>query len=158
MLFILMYFLLNLVHLTKLEREYLEMKDYSLVKNITIKYTPDYAVIILETKNAELPIIISISQAISIEKGIRGERGFRPNTHDLLSDILKPFRGKYVTIDSLVNNVYIATLWVDGSPVDCRPSDCIAVAVRLKIPIFVKNSLLIKEKKEKVEIGKVIAV
>jgi len=95
-----------------------------------------------------LPIIIGAAETASIKKGL-GQLDFpRPLTHDLFIEVLDTLgaRIEKVTIDSMINNVYTATLYIkdrDGKvyTFDSRPSDAVALAVRAGAPIFVARSL-----------------
>ena len=95
-----------------------------------------------------LPIIIGAAETASIKKGL-GQLDFpRPLTHDLFVEVLETLGAQIekVTIDSMINNVYTATLYIkdrDGKvyTFDSRPSDAVALAVRVGAPIFVARTL-----------------
>lgn len=95
-----------------------------------------------------LPIIIGGWETFSILKGL-GQISFpRPLTHDLMVSLFDEL-GVVVekaTIDANINGTYVATLVLrskDGRMLrfDSRPSDAIAIAVRVDAPIYVADVL-----------------
>jgi uncharacterized protein len=110
-------------------------------------------VIVLKEKDGErqIPIVIGFMEASSIKIKVSGVDVPRPMTHDLLVNVMKVLGGhlQRVVIDKLVNNTFHAKLEIaskDGvsKTIDSRPSDSIALAVRLKAPIFVAEEVLQK--------------
>ncbi len=95
-----------------------------------------------------LPIVIGEYEAQSIALGLEKIKTPRPITHDLIVSILSRLGAepKSVLINNLINNTYFALLRImaDGEliEIDSRPSDALAVAVRLGLPIFVKEEIL----------------
>jgi bifunctional DNase/RNase len=104
-----------------------------------------------------LPIIIDGFQATSILLGIKNERieqADRPHTHDLFIDLFKQLGVQLARIEitGLKRETYYGrlVLGVQGKEevvVDARPSDCIALAVRVKCPIYVDEDLVNQEGK-----------
>lgn len=91
-----------------------------------------------------LPIWIGAPEAAAIAVAIEGQIPERPMTHDLLSvvvELLEPGEGS-VVIDSIDEGVYHATLHAGGHEVDGRPSDLVAMAVRLGWPIECSRQLM----------------
>ncbi len=125
------------------------MVQCELVK-IMITETADPQVIVLKEVGGEraFPILIGISEAIAIDRKIKGYEPARPLTHDLLASVLTGLGGTLDRIEvcSLQDNTFYAKLIVsrDGEvvEVDSRPSDAIALAVRLNAPIFVAEEVL----------------
>jgi hypothetical protein len=110
-------------------------------------------VIVLKEKAGErqIPIVIGFMEASSIKMKISGIEVPRPLTHDLLVNVISASGCKMnrLLIDRLETNTFFAKLELktkDGETklVDCRPSDGIALAVRLKTPIFVDEAVLTK--------------
>ena len=69
----------------------------------------------------------------------------RPLTHDLIVNVLTELGHEVsaVRIDSLVDNVFFATLVVDGgTEISARPSDAIAIALRTGAPVFGATDVL----------------
>ena len=96
-----------------------------------------------------LPIYIGIAEAIAIHSALRGQVPPRPMTHDLISEIIRKagLRVERVIIDDLVDNTFYARIIIKKNDegaleIDARPSDSIALALRLSCPIFVDNSVL----------------
>jgi len=95
-----------------------------------------------------LPIWIGVFEAEAISKGLEGVVTLRPMTHDLMKQVLDTFQVSVnrVVIHDLKGNTFYANLYlnVDGKEliVDSRPSDAIALAVRVKAPIFVSESVI----------------
>jgi bifunctional DNase/RNase len=95
-----------------------------------------------------LPIWIGVYEAQSIALGMDHVETPRPNTHDLIENLLNGVRGKIrrVIITELRDNTYYASLEVELDDrtvaVDSRPSDAIAVAVRTGAPVFATENVL----------------
>jgi bifunctional DNase/RNase len=95
-----------------------------------------------------LPIWIGVFEAEAISRGLEGAMTLRPMTHDLMKQILDTFEVTItrVIIHDLKENTFYANLYlnVGGTElvVDSRPSDAIALAVRVKAPIFVAESVI----------------
>jgi len=125
------------------------MVQCELVK-IMITETADPQVIVLKETAGEraFPILIGISEAIAIDRKVKGYEPVRPLTHDLLASVLTSLGGQLdrVEVCSLQDSTFYARLIVtrDGEvvEVDARPSDAIALAVRLEAPIFVAEEVL----------------
>ena len=120
------------------------------VKGIVLDPKANNPVVVLVDHSGEkaLPIWIGVFEAEAISRGIEGVVTFRPMTHDLMKQILDTFHVavRRVVINEIRGNTYYANLHlsVEGKDliVDSRPSDAIALAVRVKAPIFVADSVL----------------
>ncbi len=108
-------------------------------------------VIVLKEVDGErfLPIVIGLPEATSIKMKISGFDPPRPLTHDLLKSVIESLgaRLKFVVVDKLQFNTFHAKVVLekeDGSEVwvDARPSDSIALALRVEAPIFVEEEVL----------------
>ncbi|MEA1959260.1 MAG: bifunctional nuclease family protein [Chloroflexota bacterium] len=107
-------------------------------------------VVILKEKTGDrhLPIWIGIAEAESIMIGVQGGEMPRPLTHDLLRSVIDCLgaRVKSIIVNDLRNDTFFANinLIVDGKAmdIDARPSDAIALAVRVEVPIYVEDSVL----------------
>jgi bifunctional DNase/RNase len=114
--------------------------------------TPGGGSMVLLSDAAEtlaLPIFIGGTEAMSIDLRLRGDKYTRPLTHDILSETIHELGGRavQVQVDDLVTDTYRGTVVLeraDGSfaTLDARPSDCIALSLGEKVPIYVKKSLL----------------
>ena len=95
-----------------------------------------------------LPIWIGVFEAEAISRGLEDAVTLRPMTHDLMKQILDTFQVTLnrVVIHDLKENTFYANLYlnIEGEEliVDSRPSDAIALAVRVKAPIFVAESVI----------------
>lgn len=109
-------------------------------------------IVILKEKNGAryLPIVVGISEAASIRMQLNGFIPPRPLTHDLICSIIGNLDMKLekVLIDKLLDNTFYAKLYLKAHDsmriIDARPSDAIAVAVRMKSPLFVEEEVLHK--------------
>ena len=71
----------------------------------------------------------------------------RPLTHDLMVDILKALNVNLVTvrINEISDGIYLSELVLsDGSRIECRPSDGVALAIRTDAPILVAEEVFDK--------------
>jgi bifunctional DNase/RNase len=122
------------------------------VDSIRVHMPTGQHVVILKEKEAEryLPIWIGINEANAIALRITGITPDRPITHDLLCNILGSVdvSVEKIEVTSLSNDVFFARIVAktNGSSlvVDARPSDAIAVAVRVGAAIFVADEVLDK--------------
>lgn len=102
-----------------------------------------------EAEKKVLPIWIGENEAMSIQMAIMGEKPQRPLTHDLLVGILEAtgFELEKIKIDALINDTFTSTLYIrdltNGKliKIDSRPSDAIAVALRVGCEIYVDKTL-----------------
>jgi uncharacterized protein len=95
-----------------------------------------------------LPIWIGQFEAEAIAMRLQGAAMPRPLTHDLLANVVEQLDGaiQYVVVNDLNKNTFYAGIAVshagDVRIVDSRPSDAIALAVRVSVPIFAEESVL----------------
>ena len=109
-------------------------------------------VVILKEKTAEryLPIWIGHAEADAIAMKLQGVTVARPMTHDLLHSVIDTLGAKveFIVVNDLKNDNFFAriNLVVDGQQVegDSRPSDALALAVRVEVPIYVDESVMDK--------------
>jgi len=110
-------------------------------------------ILLLEEVNGErvLPIFIGQPEAAAIGYALQNVATPRPMTHDLLGDVIATLGGRVfaVEIQSLVGSTYygaIRLLTPDGEvTVSARPSDAIALALRVGSPILVNDELMAAE-------------
>lgn len=101
-----------------------------------------------EAPNRMLPIIVGSAEAASIAIAASGQTVPRPMTHDLMATLVEGLEGSVdaVEITELRDGSFFANLAVSGPTgerrVDTRPSDAIALAVRLHAPLFVSEHVL----------------
>ncbi len=109
-------------------------------------------VVILKEKTSDryLPIWIGPAEADAIAVKLQGVNVPRPLTHDLLQSIVDALGAKVnsILVNDLKNDTFYAKiiLDVDGGQmeVDSRPSDALALAVRVEVPIYVDEVVLDK--------------
>lgn len=96
-----------------------------------------------------LPIWIGSAEASSIIRKIENLSVSRPMTHDLVIDIIKKtgYSIKKVEINDVEKETYYATIYLENDKeevieIDSRPSDAIAIAIRVDAPIFVNAKVL----------------
>ena len=92
-----------------------------------------------------LPILIGAVEATAIAFAQQGVTTARPMTHDLFRDVLVALQTgvSRVVINDLQEGVFFATLiFTNGVEVSARPSDAIALAMRMDIPLFSEESVL----------------
>ena len=107
-------------------------------------------VVVLEEQGGPrlLPIWIGTAEARSIAAEMEQKPAPRPNTHDLAKRIIQGLEGEIVrvVVSDLRNGTYFATIVMlsrgEMVDIDARPSDAIAIALRVDAPIFVRASLL----------------
>jgi len=110
----------------------------------------DTPVVILREKEGSrvLPIWIGPAEASAIAMELQGMKAQRPLTHDLLKQVLVGLGGELrrVVISAVKENTYFAELMIRRDDhvfqVDARPSDSIALALRMRAPIFTSDQLL----------------
>jgi bifunctional DNase/RNase len=95
-----------------------------------------------------LPIWIGVPEATAIAFALQGVQPPRPMTHDLLRDIMREtdIQVERVLINDLVDSTFFAVIRMalNGrtAEVSSRPSDAIALAVRIDAPIFAAEEVL----------------
>lgn len=123
------------------------------VIGITIDPVTQTPIVILRDKeNANtLPIWIGILEANAIAVGLENVKLPRPMTHDLFKNLLDQagLRLVRVEVTDIRESTYYAVLHLDsgtGKPIviDCRPSDAIAIAIRMEAPIVVRDAVIDK--------------
>jgi len=108
--------------------------------------------VVLDVRDAVVPIFVDGGQARSIERARRGVPAERPMTHDLFAAVLEDAGVTLdrVRIDDIEDGTFYAKLDLlidrsDGSSKvvrDARPSDAIALAVRLESPVLVADGVI----------------
>jgi len=98
--------------------------------------------------SAILPIWVGIYEANAIALEIEKVQTPRPMTHDLLRNLLLGLNVQVhkVVVSELKEDTFYALIWMerDGQlmSVDSRPSDALALALRVDCPIFVEDDVL----------------
>jgi bifunctional DNase/RNase len=120
------------------------------VKALLLDPIANMPVVILKDEEGTnfLPIWVGVFEANAIALQMEGIPTPRPMTHDLLRNLLVRFGAEVVkvVINNLLENTFYAEihLKVDGKTMtlDSRPSDAIALALRVSAPIFVEEAVL----------------
>jgi hypothetical protein len=124
----------------------IEMK----VKGLTLDPLTNMPIVILKDieGNKALPIWVGIFEANAIALEMEQVTTPRPMTHDLIKNILEGITAHVnrVVVNDLKDNTFYAviSLNLNGSEVlvDSRPSDAIALALRVNAPIFVEKKVI----------------
>lgn len=109
---------------------------------------PTPVVLLVDDKDRIMPIYIGLSEAISIHTALMNEVAPRPMTHDLFISLLDRLNSKIINIliDELNDGIYYARLTISFNgnqfELDARPSDCLALALRAKAPVQVRESVM----------------
>ncbi|MBI4168560.1 MAG: bifunctional nuclease family protein [Acidobacteria bacterium] len=128
----------------------LEMK----IKGLMIDPITNMPIIILRdpASSAVLPIWVGIFEANAIALQIEKIVTPRPMTHDLLKSMISNMHASVekIVITDLKDNTFYALIFLnhDGKllPIDSRPSDAIALALRTGSPIYVNTEVIEKAK------------
>jgi uncharacterized protein len=100
-----------------------------------------------------LPIWVGVYEANAIAMEIEKVTTPRPMTHDLIKNLLVGLdtRVHKIVVNELRDDTFFAVIWMerDGKiiSIDSRPSDALAVALRVDCPIFVDEEVLKSSKK-----------
>lgn len=122
------------------------------IESIRVSLMNYQRVVILKEKESDryLPIWIGPAEADAIAVRLQEVAVARPLTHDLLRSIIDSLGASvdYVIVNELSNDTFFARimLQIDGRimEIDSRPSDAIALAVRVQVPIYADESVLEK--------------
>ncbi len=120
------------------------------IDSIRVSLMSQNRIVVLREDEGErfLPIWIGPFEADSITMQLQGMEVHRPLTHDLLKNVIETLGAEvlHIIINGLEKNTYFAriVLDVDGDSVeiDSRPSDAIALAVRVSAPIYVTEEVM----------------
>jgi bifunctional DNase/RNase len=120
------------------------------VKTIVVDPFTQTPVVVLESAKDKkaLPIWIGVDEATSIALELKKVSMPRPNAHDLIRNILQGLGAaiQRITITDIRNDIYYATIALklkgQDYSIDSRPSDAIAVALRMKAPLYATAKVL----------------
>ncbi len=122
-----------------------ELNDYQIIE---LREQGEGAAPEGENGRRSFPIVIGLPEAQAIERRLKGMTIKRPQTHDLLANVVEALGGELVsiTINDLADHTFFATLDIKKSGevihVDSRPSDAIALGIAHDVPIFVEEHVL----------------
>jgi len=120
------------------------------IRGLMMDPVTNMPIVILKDVNgtAVLPIWVGIYEANAIALEIEKVSTPRPMTHDLLKNLLLGLEARVhrVVVNDLRDDTFYAVIWLekDGQVIslDSRPSDALALALRVDCPIFVEDDVL----------------
>ncbi len=121
-----------------------------MIDSVRVSLTNQQRIVLLRELDREyyLPIWIGPYEAEAITIALQEIEVARPQTHDLLINVLNQMQGKLLRVEvvSLKGDVFYGNLVINVNGkeinVDARPSDSIALAVRAHVPIMVAKEIL----------------
>ena len=105
-------------------------------------------VILKDSSDTVLPIWVGVYEANAIALEIEKVTTPRPMTHDLLKNLLIGLETtvRKVVVTELRDDTFFAVIWLEREgqaiSIDSRPSDALALALRMDCPIFVEDDVL----------------
>lgn len=120
------------------------------IRGLTMDPVTQMPIVVLKDVNGGtvLPIWVGIFEANAIALEIEKISTPRPMTHDLIKTVLMGLNAgvKKIVVSELKDDTFYALIWLekDGEliSVDSRPSDALALALRLDCPIYVEDTVL----------------
>ncbi|MEJ7605508.1 MAG: bifunctional nuclease family protein [Bryobacteraceae bacterium] len=120
------------------------------IRGLTMDPVTQMPIVVLKDLggNSVLPIWVGIFEANAIALEIEKVSTPRPMTHDLLKTVLTGLDAgvRKVVVNELKDDTFFALIWIEKNgeliSVDARPSDALALALRLDCPIYVDDSVL----------------
>jgi bifunctional DNase/RNase len=121
------------------------------IDSIRVSLMSQHRVVVLKEIDSDryLPIWIGPFEADAITLQLQGVQVARPLTHDLLKSIIEQMGAKisHIVVTELKNDTFYAhiVMDIDGKSIeiDSRPSDAIALAVRVSAPLFVAEQVMV---------------
>ncbi len=120
------------------------------IRGLMMDPVTNMPIVILKDVSGEavLPIWVGIYEANAIALEIEKVTTPRPMTHDLIKNVLVGLDAtvRKVVVNDLREDTFFAIIWMEREgrivSVDSRPSDALALALRVDCPIFVEDSVL----------------
>src|SRR5215472_2999313 len=120
------------------------------IQGLRLDTVTNMPIVVLKDVNgtAILPIWVGIYEANAIALEIEKVATPRPMTHDLIRNLLFGLEAgvKKVVVSDLREDTFYAVIWVERNgemiSIDSRPSDALAIALRLDCPIYVAETVL----------------
>jgi bifunctional DNase/RNase len=120
------------------------------ISGITVDPLTNSPIVILKAVEGDqtLPIWIGLLEATAIASELEGIKFSRPMTHDLFRNMMEMVEIKVLKIEvcDLKNNTYYALIhFTQGEKemtIDARPSDALALSLRVNAPIFVSEKVI----------------
>src|SRR3989338_7204119 len=127
------------------------IKEAKIVSVVSLFPLPQYVVVLEDVEKTRLvPIWIGVNEGNAIALEMQGEKFPRPLTHDLIVHFLEALRATVdkVVISDLKDSSYYALIHLKPQgktlEIDARPSDSLAIAVRVRCPIYIDEKVLKK--------------
>jgi len=125
------------------------------IRGLLLDPVTNTPIVILKDANSDtvLPIWVGIYEANAIALEIEKVSTPRPMTHDLIKNVLAGLDAHVhkVVVTELKEDTFFAVIWMEREgrviSVDSRPSDALALALRVDCPIFVEDEVLKISKK-----------
>ena len=122
------------------------------ISGLTVDPLTNSPIVLLKEVEGQrtLPIWIGLLEATAIASELEGIKFSRPMTHDLLKNIMGLMNVKVnrVEVCDLRNNTYFALIHINHNgkdiSIDARPSDALAISLRMGAPIFVSEEVITK--------------
>lgn len=120
------------------------------IRGLMMDPVTNMPVVVLKDIGSEtvLPIWVGIYEANAIAVEIEKMQTPRPLTHDLIRNLLHAVEARVhkIVVSELRDETFYAVIWLEREgkiiSVDSRPSDALAVALRMDCPIFVADEVL----------------
>ncbi len=120
------------------------------ISGLTLDPVTNSPIVILKEVNGEqtLPIWIGLLEATAIASEMEGIKFSRPMTHDLLKNLMEMMKAEVLKVEvcDLKDNTYYALIHFRHGEkemaIDARPSDALALSLRVKAPIFVSEEVI----------------
>jgi bifunctional DNase/RNase len=124
------------------------------IKGLMLDPVTNMPIIILSDVEGQriLPIWVGFFEANAIALQMENVATPRPMTHDLLKNVISGLNAtvKKILVNNLSDNTFYALIYLEMNgetlAIDSRPSDAIALALRMKSPIFVDEEVIAKAK------------
>jgi bifunctional DNase/RNase len=120
------------------------------IRGLMMDPVTNMPIVVLKDVGGEaiLPIWVGIYEANAIALEIEKVTTPRPMTHDLLKNVLSSLDAQVhkVVVSDLRDDTFFAVIWLERNgnviSVDSRPSDALALALRVDCPIYVEDEVL----------------
>jgi len=120
------------------------------IRGLMMDPVTNMPIVLLKESDSEtvLPIWVGVPEANAIALEIEKVSTPRPMTHDLLKNLLMGLETtvRKVVVTELRDDTFYAVIWLDHGgeviSIDSRPSDALALALRMDCPIFVEEEVL----------------
>jgi bifunctional DNase/RNase len=122
------------------------------IDSLRVSLTNQQRIVVLKQVDQDryLPVWIGPYEAEAITIALQEIEVSRPQTHDLVKNIINDLEAKmiHVEISELKDDIFYGTLLLSKGEkeirIDCRPSDAIAIAVRAHVPIMAAEEVMIE--------------